>query len=214
MASEIDIVNMALANIGDDANVASLYPAEGSAQAEHCARFYPIARDMVLESHSWSFSTRRVAGALLTTETTVWDYAYAKPADAIRILGVIPADAVGDVAYLPMGSAVPAATSPREFTVESLADGTTVIYTDLENAVIVYQARVEDTTKYPPMVVLAIAWQLSALLAGPVIKGTDGAAEGQRCAQVAMAYLEQAKALDANQQHRPLVQQVPWIAGR
>ena len=42
MASEIDIVNLALSRLGDDATVASLYPPEGSAQAEHGARFYPV----------------------------------------------------------------------------------------------------------------------------------------------------------------------------
>ncbi|NBQ76422.1 MAG: hypothetical protein EBU14_13895, partial [Acetobacteraceae bacterium] len=60
MASEVDICNLALANLGDTATVASINPPEGSAQSEHCSRFYPIARDTLLEMHNWNFSTRRI----------------------------------------------------------------------------------------------------------------------------------------------------------
>ena len=49
MASEVDICNLALGHLGDNATVASLNPPEGSVQAQHCARFYPIARDALLE---------------------------------------------------------------------------------------------------------------------------------------------------------------------
>lgn len=52
MASEVDICNLALARLGDNATVASIDPPEGSAQAEHCARFYAIARDSLLEMHA------------------------------------------------------------------------------------------------------------------------------------------------------------------
>ena len=59
MASDVEICNLALSHLGDTATVASIDPPEGSAQAEHCARFYPIARDALLEKHDWSWATRR-----------------------------------------------------------------------------------------------------------------------------------------------------------
>ena len=65
MASEVDICNLALAHLGDSATVASINPPEGSAQAEMCQRFYPIARDSLLEMHNWGFATRRKALAQL-----------------------------------------------------------------------------------------------------------------------------------------------------
>ena len=43
MATEVDICNLALAHLGDDATIATIKPPEGSAQAEKAARFYPIA---------------------------------------------------------------------------------------------------------------------------------------------------------------------------
>ena len=214
MSSVIDICNIALANLGDDATIASIDPPEGSPQAEHCAIFYPIARDMVIEAHPWVFATKRIAGAELTSETTTWSYAYARPADALRILAVLPSDATSDISYMPPGSGIAATTSPVEYTCETLESGAQVIYTDQSNAQIQYLARIDDTSLFSPTVTLAIAAQLSSFLAGPVVKGTDGANEAQRWARVSQTYISQAKTYDANQQHRPINQSVPWIAGR
>jgi hypothetical protein len=68
VASEVDICNLALGHIGDSATVSSINPPEGSAQAEHCSRFYPIARDSLLEMHNWGFATKRTNLALLSSE--------------------------------------------------------------------------------------------------------------------------------------------------
>ena len=59
MATEVDICNLALAHLGDDATIASIKPPEGSAQAEKAARFYPIARDTLLDMHTWNFAMKR-----------------------------------------------------------------------------------------------------------------------------------------------------------
>ena len=89
MASEVDICNLALGHLGDAATVSSLNPPEGSAQAEHCARFYPIARDSLLELHAWNFSTTRVALASLGSDWPEWQYCYACPTDAVNLLAVL-----------------------------------------------------------------------------------------------------------------------------
>src|SRR5690606_36381904 len=89
MASEVEICKVALGHLGDTATVASLDPPEGSAQAEHCARFYPIARDALLSMHTWGFATRRIALAQLGEAPVGWHYAYALPTDALDILAVM-----------------------------------------------------------------------------------------------------------------------------
>ena len=61
MASETDICNLALARLGDAALVSSISPPDGSAQAGHCAAFYPMVRDYLLERYAWSFSLTRAA---------------------------------------------------------------------------------------------------------------------------------------------------------
>lgn len=197
MASEVDILNLALARLGDNATVASIDPPEGSAQAEHGARFYPIARDSLLEMHPWGFATRRVVLAPLVTDTWNYQHAYASPADVITLLSVLPATAPND---------------DQSTIFETMADG--VILTDEENATLRYVARITDTTKFPPLFVDALGWLLAAYLAGPVIKGDTGAQMGRAMMQSFMAALSAARASDSNQRHTRPTHTVPWLAGR
>lgn len=223
MSSVVDICNIALAHLGDSATVASIDPPEGSAQAEHCARFYPIARDTILEMHGWSFATRRIALPLLSTTMDQWKYVYQCPNDVINVLAVIPPDAPNDYVYLPNADySYPAGVlnlnaltySPQDYTMETLADGTQLICTNVENAVLRYTARVTDTTRFSPLFTSALAWLLASMLAGPVIKGDSGAAEGKRCYQMFQAHFVEATQSDAVQRQTKPNQVVPWIAGR
>ena len=75
MASEVDICNVALGHLGDEAAISAIDPPDGSVQASHCARIYPMARDELIEMHNWRFAVKRKALALLaTTEQpqTLW----------------------------------------------------------------------------------------------------------------------------------------------
>ena len=226
MASEIDISNLALAHLGDNATVASLYPPEGSAQAEHCARFYPIARDSLLEMHAWGFATRRAQLAQVTNTWPEWDYAYAQPADALNIIAVLPPDASDDYStrlsptdtpgYYANNSPVMAAGRyvPQPFNCEIDANGAEIIYTDQEQAVLRYTARVTDPSKFSPLFVNTLSWHLASMLAGPIIKGDQGAAEAKRCMAMMQAYLSKAIESDANQRKAMPSHIVGWMSGR
>jgi len=96
MSSVVDICNLSLSHVGDSATVSSIDPPEGSAQAEHCARFYPIARDSMLEMAYWNFTARRVTLAQVTMDWPEWKYAYALPGDVLNIMGVLSHDAEDD----------------------------------------------------------------------------------------------------------------------
>jgi hypothetical protein len=163
MASVVDICNLALSHLGDDATVSSIDPPEGSQQAEHCKRFYPIARDMILEAHMWGFATKRKELALLSdVSTDEWEFAYQFPADCLSsssILNVFATDTFDG--------------EGSEYVVEATDTGT-VIFTNAEDAHVRYVARVTDTTKYPPQFVNALSYLLSSQLAGPVVKGETG----------------------------------------
>jgi hypothetical protein len=226
MASEVDICNLALAHLGDSATVASISPPEGSAQAEHCARFYPIARDSLLEMHNWNFSTKRILLAQVTNDWNMWQYAYGLPNNCINPISVISSDAYDDYAtrFVPTDtpqfshnySPVIAAGRyvPQPFTIETIADGTHILYTNLENAVLRYQASVDDTTEFSSLFVMTLSWHLASMLAGPVIKGDVGAAEAKRCAQMMAGYLAEAKKSDSNQRSVKVEHIVPWTSGR
>ncbi len=225
MASETDIANLMLARIGDDATVTSLDPPEGSAQAEHCAMFYPIARDSLLEMHNWNFATRRVALAQTTVPTGAgWQFAYLVPANCIQFFAVIPSDASNDYTqsfynmeqwgfcerYFQSGSTY----VTQDFAIETNDDGNSIILTNLDEAVGRYIVRISDTTRFSPLFVDTLAWYGASMLAGPIIKGDTGAAESKRCLQFAMGLLGRAAQSDARQQQIRPTQNVPWIGGR
>jgi hypothetical protein len=227
LASEVDICNLALANIGDTASVSSIKPPDGSVQAEQCARFYPIARNALLEMASWGFATTRVPLALADVNpSSTWLYAYKCPSDAINLLSVIPPDANDDYSeyfYPPQNCPYPqgampmqvaAMYAPQPYAQETALDGTMLILTNAENAVLRYTKLITDTSRFSPLFVTSLSWLLSSMLAGPLIKGDAGAMESKRCAAMFEAWEAKAEASDANQRRIQPEVVTPWIAGR
>lgn len=199
MASDIDIANLALARLGDTANVPSLVPPDGSAQAAHCARFYPFARNTLLELHEWGFATRRAVLALTGENVGDWAYAYALPSDALRVIDILPQSA-GE------GSA-------QDYSIEANADSR-LILTDQEGAVVRYVGLVTDATRFSPLFVEALSWLLASHLAGPLIKGDAGAGMAKSCYQTAMMLVAQARASDAGQRKGKPGHLPAWIGSR
>ena len=222
MATEVDICNLALAHLGDDATIASLSPPEGSAQAEKAARFYPIARNTLLEMHTWNFASKRGNLALTTNTLDQWDYAYVAPADMMSPVAVISPSAQNDYAtrmsagdtpggitsnYAPTN--VAGQYTPQQFSIEG-----NLIYTNQENAILRYQAFITDPSLFSPLFVMTLSWHLASMLAGPVIKGDQGAAEAKRCTQVMVNYLSTAKQSDNLHRDITVEHIVPWTSGR
>ena len=224
MASEVDICNIALSHLGDTATVASINPPEGSAQSEHCARFYPTSRDALLEMHAWNFATRRASLALLTASIPTWSYVYAMPNMVIHMIAVLPPAANDDYScraswpsqYGCNPEIVPAAGSytPQPYSLETLPTGAQVICTNQESAVLRYTTQVTDPALFSPLFVMALSWLLASMLAGPMMKGDVGAAEGKRCYQMFLLHLAKATQSDAVQRNIHPSQVVPWMAGR
>lgn len=186
MASAVDICNLGLAHLGDEAAVSAISPPDGSVQASHCARFYPIARDACLEAHSWGFATRRVAPANVASAVpSSWQYAYALPAECLKVLNVWGEDySEDDKGY--------------DFVVESNASQGTMVYTNAENATIRYIVRVTDTTKFTPMFVTALSYLLAAYLSGPIVKGREGMSVAQAMYKMFLSEVVKAAASDSS----------------
>ncbi|MDD3884558.1 MAG: hypothetical protein PHW66_06435 [Gallionella sp.] len=232
MASDIEICNLALSHLGDTATVASLDPPEGSPQASHCAQFYPIARDSLLEMHAWGFATKRIQLAQLGSGWPEWTYAYAKPNDTVNILAVLPPDATDDysqsttasndpgLSASAMEAAIGGSYVPKPFSCEVDENGADVIYTDQINAVLRYTALIDNPAKFSPLFALTLSWHLASMLAGPLMKGEAGAAESKRCTLIAFGndgksgVFGRAVASDASQRRILPQQNVPWINGR
>jgi hypothetical protein len=164
MASPVDISNLALGFLGDVAEVTNISPPEGSAQAEHCSKFYPQARDEVISLVEPSWAKQRIPALALIEpdeQPDIWTYAYSAP-NAIRVLSI----------GLPEATLVDA--DRQEWDQEALADGSIVIYTNTELATARILARITDTTKFGPLFTRAVVRLLASYLAGPVIKGMEG----------------------------------------
>lgn len=225
MASDVDICNLALSHLGDSATVATLTPPDGSAQADHCARFYPICRNALLEMHSWGFATTRVQLALLSTNATGWTYTYAVPGDAINLLAVLDASAVDDYSesIQPTTSWIETPLplvgwggqySPQPFQLETNQAGAAIILTNQVNAVLRYTRVITDPTRFSWLFVRALSWLLAVDLAGPILKGDAGAAAALRCMGMVKALVSEAKVSDSSDRSIKPRQSVPWMARR
>lgn len=203
MSSAVDICNLALSHLGDEATVASIDPPEQSAQGEHCARFYPMARDALLDMHYWSFATTRKALNKLTdAPLSGWSFAYQLPSNAMNIIGIVDPGSVDDY-------------SPRAFEIETLSDGTGVLYSNTDGAICRYTMHVIDPTRFPPAFVDALSWLLASMLAGPILKGQAGAAAASSARQFfERVLLPAARQSDAAQRMVKPTHTPSWMSGR
>jgi hypothetical protein len=227
MASVVDICNMALGLLGDRATVSSIDPPEQSYQAEKCAQYFGQARDAVLSDPdaTWSFATRRTEPALLTATTPTWEYGYAVPADLLRAISILPPGASDDYsasfavstvqgAIYPGTPPLVGAYTPQPFALESLEDGTRVIWSNQDAPILRYVARAEDPTRWSALFVEALTARLASLLAGPILKGKEGTAMADAMLKRSLDLIRRAAAADARQRNIKPRHSVPWLAGR
>jgi hypothetical protein len=188
---EVEICNLALAHIGDKASVTSLNPSDGSHQADLCARYYPIARDLCLERHRWDFTIRQVdLVALSASGRSEWNFAYRLPPDFAGAIAVVSKDATDD--QVTEGS-----VAPQPFAIEINSDLDRILYCDISEASLRYQAKVTDSSKFSQMFVYAVSWQLASMLAGALIKGDEGMNAVRNASQMAEFYGQRAAAFDS-----------------
>lgn len=202
MASDVDICNLALARLGDAATVSNINPPSGSAQAGHCAIFYPMVRTWMLQAHNWSWIMRRSPLTMLQqTPAFGWLYYFAEPAGSQTIVSLHVGGAPDD-------------SEPITFDREALTDGTQVILCNINNPVAKYTVDVTDTTKYDPLFIEAFTLWLASVLAGPIIKGDAGRAMSAQLYGLAMASLARAKAGDGGQRKVRPTHMPPWLQVR
>jgi hypothetical protein len=149
-----------MSHIGQDAAITAISPPDGSAEAQHCSRFYPIARDELIEKHAWRFAlTRASLASLSSNPSTQWAYAYALPNGCLRPLSVLFPNETDD-------------TNAQPFTIETLAsDGSTqVLLTNVASAWLKYIIGQTDTTKFTPNFVVALSYRLASYVCGPITK--------------------------------------------
>ena len=177
MSTVVDLVNLALSKLGDRATVTSISPPEGSAQADHAARWYPIARDVALEEFPQNFSTTREVLTPTDNPSGSWAYAYFKPNNCINMLRLVPnaTDATPGAIF---SDTQLSANLPYE--VETDANGREIILTDEPNAVLLFTTRVVDPGRFSALFADALVFLLASYLrAGAQGQDRGGRSQGQ-----------------------------------
>ena len=228
MSSDVDICNLALARLGDEANIVSISPPDQSAQAGYCARFYPMSLAAVLDEHNWGFNSKLVVLALTTNPSSLWDYCYEVPSDMISVIALYDSTAVGDVNYGGFPSNATTSSiygdgckasylnrlathgNQQDYSVESDTDGNIVLYANQQSAMLKYAAYTTNTAVFPPSFIDALAWKLASNLAGIMLKGDIGVSASMKCMQAYAMALRAAK--DSDSQNRKVFP-IPAPAG-
>jgi hypothetical protein len=158
---EAGICNLALLRVGQLQRITSLE--DDTPEAEACRTCWELARDATLEAAAWPFATRRFALTAQTNgERGGWEYAYPLPSDFIAARNLDQADADH-----PLGiyNTNPGEAEQLVFRIEGDAAVGRVLLTNVEAAVLVYTAKVEQPARWSPMFRQAVAWHLASDLA-------------------------------------------------
>lgn len=186
MATAVDICNMALSQLGDEATVTSIDPPEGSAQAEHCQRFYPMALAEILASHHWTFAKRRTQLAKLADVPVGQEdfYYYPLPADCIELISVGT-------------SQLPPNVQPT-YTIEQTDAGQAIV-AKYKTLWVLYITSDVKETQFPPLFTTALTHKLASLLAGPIIASSSADSYVKKHLELYTFYLTKAIDKDARQ---------------
>lgn len=201
MASVVDIWNMALAHLGEDASIVSSNPPDATTNAGHCARFYPIARKEALETIRATWSKKRQLLAEVTNPSSIWAYAYALPSDCLTPMRILQQSLVTALDLWPGPGEVLTADDLVLWTERGTADFEVegeVILCNEPDAVLLYTKEITDTAKFSAKFTVALSYLLASYLAGPILKGQPGANAAGQLRKIAAQVLGEAAVEDAN----------------
>lgn len=217
MTSAVGFCNMALSHLGQDIQISSISPTDGSRESGYCATFYPIARQELIEMLPWNFATKRVALAETTNASTVWGYAYALPSDCMKPVRILTLGVFSSVFLLADRVDSYPQSAGDVFTEDDSANYIVegqILYTHEPEAVLIYRADVTDTGKFTHGFGIALAMLIASYLAGPIIRGLEGAKTGMAWRESAEGAARRALASDANSSSQGSDHTPNHIAGR
>lgn len=194
-----EIGNLALGHLNIGRDIANLN--ENSAEARSLRRFYSLTRDAILRDFDWPFARVRTELELIEEEPNdEWGFSYRYPVDSLmlrRIFSGIRNDNQATVVRYEIGQ-----------------DSTgSLLYTDMEDAIIRYTSQVTNPTYFPPDFVLAFAARLAAY-AAPTLTGGDPFKLGARAFEVYRLEMGMARANAANEERPDQEPQAELIRAR
>lgn len=198
MASKMEIINLALANLSREP-IQSL--SEPNPEAFQLRVHWETALASVLRDHPWGFAMRRKPLAALAESPIGFAYAYAYPQDCIQARRVLPA----------RGGA-PRHQAAIPFEIGRSLDGRhRAILTDLPDAALEYTTMQVPCEEFDPQFVGALAWRLAAEISLAVHADPQ---THQAAINTYSMQLQQAKALDMRESSSPRLPDGDFLGSR
>lgn len=199
MTSQVEIYNMALSSVGTKQLVS--LPEEASREAELCNLWYDRIVQQILRAAFWPCG-RAVARLALQKERDLstiwqpgdpepgWQYTYSTPSDMIA------------PRYL---------TTFQRFALANATDNSKVIYTNVEQALLIYTKDQPQINSWDPDFLMAVVHGLAAVIALPL----HGKPDRAKLAQDKANQLVVQARVDAANSDMESFQTVPdWISAR
>lgn len=198
MATKMDIINLALANLSREPiqSLSEPYP-----EAFQLRVHWDTALASVLRDHPWGFAMRRRVLAALAETPIGFGYAYAYPSDCIQARRILPTTGWA-------GTKRPA----FPFEIGRSQDGRQrVILTNVPSAALEYTTIQVPCEEFDPQFTNALAWRLAAEISLAVHADPQS---HQAAISTYSAQLQQAKALDMRESSAPRLPDGDFLRAR
>lgn len=190
MASEVEICNIALANIRAK-SINSLN--EASLQAQQCKLFYPILRDQLFEYAPWQFAHKVEPLSLLTLESFSWGYVYQYPTDCLKINKLL-------LNYAGIRDDTFGAHQKVEYEIQ-IIDDTKVIVSDAPDLRVDYRSKITDPNLFTNEFRMTLSHLMASEIAVPIVGTEMGRQLRSDSFQIYTRYLNAAIASNSNERH-------------
>jgi hypothetical protein len=184
MASQLNIINLALNHIAQTPITASQLAANSTIQTQTALRVWEFAREETLRAYNWAFAKVQVALTVTTDyDPAVFTYAYVYPANCVAIRKIN------------VQTGIDKAISEEFEIMYDTANEAIRIVTDVEDAYAEYTYDLDTPSLFDSAFVTAFALRLAAEMAIP-LNGDPKQAEA--LAKLAANSSSDAKRLDSN----------------
>ena len=208
MATNVDICNLAITQLGERGSITGINPPDGSDWAAQCSRYYPIALRRLFEEYDWSFSqTRARLNKLSSFDSELYGYrfAYGLPSDCVRVTRVSKINEI-DSTNPHM------AEKPNNYEIQfSTTTQNRILLTNVDEAFVQYTAYKDVPALFPTYFIEALVLGLSVYLVGPIKRSDPAATMAQNLRQAYEQSLSKAKTADAQ---NSVWQKFPYVASQ
>ncbi len=215
MATNVDICNLAITQLGERGSITGLNPPDGSDWAAQCSRYYPIALRRLFEEYDWSFSqTRARLSKLASFDSELYGYkfAYSLPADCVRVTRVAAINNAATDEELDDMSFRWSPEIPKNYEIQySTTTQNRILLTNVDDAFVQYTAYKDVPALFPTYFIECLVVGLAVYLVGPIKRSDAASTMAQNLRQVYEQSLSKAKTADAQ---NSVWRRYPYVASQ